>query len=137
MFPRDLHLHPFDVSEKLLNRLSDLLSDLWVLVRQGTDDLLSFIQFNLQVLVALEFLIDGQRLLGNVVRGALIVLQPLFVEGILLVEFIQLKVDLLTQVQPLFEVIPMAGQFVEQPIDVGQLKERRSSLVYRIVSLTF
>ena len=122
LFLRHIQFDTFDVAQELLDGRSDLLSDLRVLVSQSLNHLATFVQFNLKIMVTLQFLINGQCLLGNELGSALTVLDPLLVEGILLVEFIQLKMNLLAEIQALRETVVMGREFRRQPVDFDQLQ---------------
>lgn len=107
LFSRDGGFHPSDGFVQTLNSGGHDLLDLRVLMWKVREDLLSLVQLHLNVLQALEFLVDGQRLFQNGFDRALDVAKPLFVEDVLLVELVQLEVNLLTELEALLELFTM------------------------------
>ena len=108
---------------ELFDGCACLRSNLRIVVRQRLDQMLSFVQFDLKVTVALQFLISGQRLFADGFIGALDLIERLFEERVLLGEPLALKVNLLTPIKALFEIGPVAGEFLEKLVNVVQLDE--------------
>ena len=123
LFSQQILSQSFGMGTELLNGCACLWSDVRVIVRHRLDQVLSFLQFDLQITVALQFLIGGQRLFADGFIGSLDLIERLFVECVLLGELMELKVSLLTRSETLFEIGPVTCQFFEKSVNVVQLGE--------------